>query len=338
MSIISNFELLLKPIAPPGGPAAEVARIAVQGYFLEISNLETRDIKLILRTRTSVNNPPTDSVNTAFTDTNHNVVFDITQDNNFQGTMISSGELIPGKQFGHYVNCLTLPAGQTAALAILPNVQSLLPLPGGAPPDLAIRGYTELVLSSNVDSVFPELEFSAPESARVLVSAEHRGTFIDPEFDPSNFGTQTDLDFDQSAYSLLTANGQAQQVINTHARFNNPFEDLLTSDFTTNTVVGNTTQLSELSKNLVATANAAPRTTAFKIGSIPVRIQYSIQKGNFVVDEKSISNVVKILLRKRKISKRSVGSIKTFTKKINNTLAGNKKAEKLLKKILKNLE
>ncbi|MFK8103874.1 MAG: hypothetical protein AB8G15_15175 [Saprospiraceae bacterium] len=111
MAIISNFELLLKPIAPSGGPAGEVARIVVQGYFLEISNLEARDITLIFRTRTSVKEAA-DGVNTEFTDTNNAAVFDITQDNLLETTMVANAtELIPGKQLGHFVNCIQIPAG-----------------------------------------------------------------------------------------------------------------------------------------------------------------------------------------------------------------------------------
>lgn len=336
MAIISNFELLLNPIAPVVGPAKEIARVAIQGYFLQISNLENRDIKLIFRTRTNVKQS-SDSVNTELTGNNHDVVYDITQDNIFVTRMTSDGQKILNKQWGHYVNCLNIPAGQSAIIAVLPRVQSLLTGPGGTPPDLAIRGYTELVLSSTVESINPTV-FSDPDSARILVTPEHRGTFVDPEFDPANFATQTNLDFDQLAYSLPTANGQAQQLINTHARFDDPFQDFLTRDFVINSVISNPIQLNELGKNLSKDANSASRTTAFKIGNTPMRIEYSIKNGNYVVDEKSVEKIVKILLRKRKISKRAVGSVSAFTKKINNALSGNKRANDFLQKVFKDIK
>lgn len=340
MAIISNFELLVKPIAPPAGPASEIGRVVVQGYFLEISNLESRDIKLIFRTRTSVKQAG-DGINTEFVSStvspvppNNVVVYDITQDNNLTTNMTLAGQQIPGKQWGHYVNCLFLPAGQTASLAILPNVQALL----AGPADLAIRGYTELVLSSDIDGVSP-LTFSSPESARILVSPEHRGTFIDPQFDPTNFGTQLGLDFDQLAYSLPTANGKALQEINTHANFNDPFQDYLTSDFlSVSRVARSSVSLSEMSKYLDANTNAPRRTTSFKIGSVPVHIAYTIEKGKYKVEEKGVQKAVNLLIRRKRVAKKSVPSIKSLVKLINAALGGSKKADAQLQKIFEGLK
>jgi|GEM_PF-1729912 len=328
MAIISNFELLFKPIAPVVGPAAEIGRVAVQGYFLEISNLEYRDIKLIFRTKTSVKEPA-DSPNTEFTSTNHSVVYDITRDNIFETTLISAGELIAGKQLGHSVGCLTIPAGQTASLAILPNAQALFAAPTA---DLAIRGYVELVQSSNVDSINP-LEFSSPDSARILVSAEHRGTFVDPEFNPGDPLTQTDLDFDQASYSLLTANGQALQTINTHAPFNDPFQDLLTSDFLF--PEGLNFSLAGLSTKLFKDANSPQREARLKIGNVPVRIDYSIKNGKYVVEEKTTTKALNLLIQRRKLPKVSTKDLIT---KINKALSGDKKADVQLQKLFKESE
>ena len=164
MSVISNFELLLKPIAPTGGPASEVARVAVQGYFLEISNLEKRDITMFFRTRTSVATIPPNSPNTELDPSNNVVVYDITDDNTFQTVMTSAGRPIP-TQNAHYVSCIQLPAGQTASLALLPNVGALL---GAGTFDLAIRGYTELLLNSDFTIDNSGIIFTAPERARVV--------------------------------------------------------------------------------------------------------------------------------------------------------------------------
>jgi hypothetical protein len=214
MSVISNFELLLKPIAPEGGPATEVARVAVQGYFIQISNLESRDVVLVLRTRTPTASAG-DSPNTEFTATNHSVVFDITQDNNFTTTLIDAGELIPGKQNGHSVNCIYLPAGQSGSIAILPNVGSLL---SQGKKDLAIRGYAEIVLSS---ALLPPRSISTPITSSLLVSPDHRTTYLDPAFNPADSGNQLGLDFDQTVSGIDTANGMALQDINTYYRFFN---------------------------------------------------------------------------------------------------------------------
>lgn len=336
MAIISNFELLYKPIAPVTGPAAEVGRAVVQGYFLEISNLENRDIKLILRTRTSVKVAGA-SPNTEFTNTNNVVAYDITADNVFDTTMTSAGEQIVGKQLGHYVPCLFIPAGQTASLAILPNLANLFTSP---PADLAIRGYTELILSSNIDSYNP-LTFSAPETARVLVSAEHRGTFLDPQFDPSYAGTQTNLDFDQLSYSLNTANGKALQVINTHAPCNDPFQNLLTSNalitgMKSSSSTTSSTSLSTASTNLFKGANSPKRSTGFMLGTTPVRFEYSVKDGKYVVDEKSAITALNLVMKRKRLTDKEV-DIKTLVKNINNALSGDTRADEYVKKMIDTL-
>lgn len=351
MAIISNFELLYKPIAPVVGPAAEIGRVAVQGYFLEISNLENRDITLIFRTRTSVRENPPNIINTEFTSTNNIVVYDITEDNNIETTMTSAGEQIAGKQLGHFVNCLPLPAGQTASLAILPDVRNLFANPTA---DLAIRGYTELLLSSNIASINP-LTFSDPLSAKVLVSAEHRGTFIDPAFDPSDFSIQTGLDFDQLAYSLLTANGKALQLINTHAPSTSPFQNLLTSDALSGILVAgvtdlaldpnidsiptsvssNTTELalSSLSDALSNETNSSTRSLLIKLGSTPVKISYSIKNGKYIIEKKSAAKAINLLMRRNKISKELIDP-KNVIRTLNKALSGDTRADTAIRKML----
>lgn len=318
MAIISNFELLLKPIAPPGGPAGEVARVAVQGYFIQVSNLETRDITFLLRTRTSVA-AATDSPNTEFTPTNHAVVYDITQDNNFQTTLVDAGQLIPNKQNGHFVSCIRLPAGQSASLAVLPNVGRLL---GSGTTDLAIRGYAEIVLSGQLDSFLP-VTFSAPEISRILVSVDHRTTYLDPEFDPADFGTQTDLDFDQTVYGLPTANGRALQVIDTYANFNAPFHDLLADNLLAPPVL-TAVKLTELAAALTKASNSAERTTVIKVGRTPVSLTYAIKKGKVTLDEESLAVAVKRLKRRNKLP--SSVTAKTLKSKLESALGGSKKA------------
>lgn len=356
MAIISNFELLYKPIAPVAGPAAEVGRVAVQGYFLEISNLEDRDITLIFRTRTSVRDAAGgDSVNTELTDTNNIVAYDITADNEIDTVMTSAGEQIPGKQLGHYVACLFLPAGQTASLALLPDLSNLFTAPVA---DLAIRGYTEIILSSNIDSLNP-LTFSDPESARILVSAEHRGTFIDPQFDPSDFSTQTGLDFDQSAYSLNTYNGKALQNINTHAPCNDPFQNLLTSNaldsemmksgsdlrsdrrfsISTKDMATNKKSkfsLSQLSKTLFKDANTPKRSVSIKVGMIPVKFDYFVKDGIYVVDEESTIKAINLFLKRKRLSKKAI-DVKEIVKNINKALSGDKRADAFISKVLEEI-
>ena len=90
---------------------------------------------------------------------------------------------------------------QTALVAVLPNV---IPFISVQNPDLEIRGYVELRQARQFifnPKVTPE--------ARVLVTPENRGTFLDDDY-PSMSET---LDFDQLAYSLPTANGKSEGVV-----------------------------------------------------------------------------------------------------------------------------
>jgi hypothetical protein len=251
--------------------------------------------------------------------------------------MASAGNLIPNRQLGHYVNCLPLPSGQTAMLAILPNVQSLLPRPGDPAPDLAIRGYTEIVLSSEVTSFSP-LSFSQPDSARILVSPEHRGTYVDPQFDPASFAVQANLDFDQTSYGLPTANGRALQVIETYANFNDPFQDLLVNDFG---AIGRRAEqvftLSELGRRLSKKASAPLRATSFMMGNIPVHIKYAIKDGKYVVEAAGIKKALNLMMKRRKLSSDSMPDSEEVAKLINAALGGDKKADAKLDKIVRKL-
>lgn len=332
MSIISNFELLFKPLAPQGGPATEIARTVIQGYFLEISNLDSEDFLFHFRTRTSVKGPA-DSINTEFTTNNNSVVFDITSDNNSTQPLTSYGDTIPGDQRGHAVICLQLPAGKTASLAVLPNIPQIVQ---GGTFDLAIRGYTEIVSA-------------ADRPGKILVSPEHRGTFVDPDFDFTNNAIQTGLDFDQLAYGLPIANGQAVQDINTWARFSDPFIDLATTNMRTASFMddqfreligndltessrGSRLELNRISRKLSKEVNAPTRTTAFKIGSTPIKINYAIKEGIFIVEEKSLIQSLGKKLKTAEIDPES------FAKQVNAALAGDQNANEQLSKWIRSLK
>ena len=149
---ISTFELLVKRIAPP--PATpDVARRVVQGYFLTITNLESKD--LTFRIRFNISKPnPADSDRTLF---NNAGLFSST----FGGSFV-------------------LPAKQTASVQLLPNIS----LFADENPDFEVRGFVTLRL--------PQIK-RQPQSAtpvRVLLNPEIRGTFLPNGFpggDASDF-------------------------------------------------------------------------------------------------------------------------------------------------------
>jgi hypothetical protein len=189
MAVISTFELLVKPQLPkdnsfpPGLPSdlldkiSQLRRNAIQGYFLTISNLSTRDLLLSL----------------VFTVSNS---ADIQKVVPFLDTSLSDnslGSLTPtmaGNKFGF--SPLNLPANDTALFLLQPNFLSFPELLVDT--NLEIRGYVEIFLSSLS---------GRPRNAQIQVTPEHRGTFY--RFDEDDPNTISSLD--QYAYSLPVQNG-----------------------------------------------------------------------------------------------------------------------------------
>ncbi len=193
---ISTFELLVKRIAPP--PATpDVARRVVQGYFLTITNLESKD--LTFRIRFNISKPnPADSDRTLFN--NAGLFFDIAGANN---PIPLSGDANSSTFGGSFV----LPAKQTASVQLLPNIS----LFADENPDFEVRGFVTLRL--------PQIK-RQPQSAtpvRVLLNPEIRGTFL-----PNGFPGGDASDFDQINYPLTVATGKGLNEIAPDARFTFP--------------------------------------------------------------------------------------------------------------------
>jgi hypothetical protein len=201
--IVSNFELLIKRIAtvPSSTPdsIASVFRRVVQAYFLAITNLEeTRTVRYFLQ----LTIPDATSTNRKIdlSTGNVNSVFDLGNTDsaplNISGISTSNPNVLKFR-----TTSFSIAPQETALVAVLPNV---IPFISVQNPDLEIRGYVELrqtrqfILNPN----------TTPE-ARVLVTPENRGTFLDDDY-PSMSET---LDFDQLAYSLPTANGKSEGVV-----------------------------------------------------------------------------------------------------------------------------
>lgn len=174
--LVSTFELLVKPIAPAGGPTP-VARTVVQGYFLTIANTSNSQVRVRLRFTAT-----TPGLNIADTVT----ITDVVGENEF-------GEIAPvnPKRSIYFVN---IPANDTALVSLLPDITKPEVL---AAKSLEIRGYTEIFLAS-----------PAQNSINLLVTPEHRGTFL-----PADINAPT-ADFDQIAYALPTASGGSLFTLN----------------------------------------------------------------------------------------------------------------------------
>jgi hypothetical protein len=220
---ISNFELLIKRLAP--GPASPLNRRVVQGYFLSITNLEDRDLNIVLRLTASstgagrpsidrdlipglfgpppgfpvgtncgliFDNAPVASNNKPVSLTDISATFNgadgVTNTRVFQTPVISAGagtKAIP-----------TIKSRQTVLIALLPNTALV------ATANLEIRGFVEI------------FQTYYGQSAKILVSAEYRGTFLDNDFGAAtpmssmSAAPMNEQDFDQIAYSVALAHGK----------------------------------------------------------------------------------------------------------------------------------
>jgi hypothetical protein len=208
--LISNFELLVKRIAPLPAtappPTTAVSRRAVQSYFLSISNLENRTIRVGLKI-----NIANDAGNRTITPANTLCFYDAGSTNN---AALSITDITPTgtTDFRTFqTSSFPIKAKNTAIVVLSPNVAPFVTTPN---PDLEIRGYIDLVqLRPPSTSPFPSIQVLVPE-ANVLTTPEHRAIFLDNEY-PAFVATPTsaELDFDQTAYALPTASGKSMVTL-----------------------------------------------------------------------------------------------------------------------------
>lgn len=172
--LVSTFELLLKSITPVTGNIPNSDRTVLQGYFLTIAN--PNDRRIPLRLRFSATTP---NLNVADTIT----IRDVVGNNVF-------GDLVPTADPRKFDYNLTIPAHDTALVILQPDITQLNP----ETDKLEIRGYVE---------IFARGGFGNARSFNVLLTPEHRGTFV-------NEGRLlSPTDFDQLVYSLPTATGSS---------------------------------------------------------------------------------------------------------------------------------
>ena len=191
---ISTFELLVKRIAPTPPAPLDVARRVVQGYFLTITNLESKD--LTFRIQFFISKPnPADPDRTLFD--NVKLFYDIAGDNEEFTLLGSVNSTVFSRSF-------VLPAMQTASVQLLPILKpSLLSNPA---PDFEVRGYVTLRLPA-----LGPISNQKPQSdtpVKVLINPEIRGTFL-----PNSFPNGSAEDFDQINYPLAIASGKALNEI-----------------------------------------------------------------------------------------------------------------------------
>lgn len=182
MTVISTFEVLLKPQLPPGLPAPfnnvkNLSRNVIQGYFLTISNLNRFDLVLSLVFTTRLPSGVTlDEI----------ITFADTSGFNPPGTLEPVGA---GNKYRF--SPLFLPNEATALFILQPSPTDA----ALAALDIEARGFVEVVLSS--------LSGTLPPGAQIQVTAEQRGTF----FSDATAANIADRSLDQIAYGLTVQNG-----------------------------------------------------------------------------------------------------------------------------------
>jgi len=184
MTIISTFEVLLKPQLPPATQlppgfttVQNLGRNLIQGYFLTISNINAFDLVLSLVFTTRLPAGVTlDKI----------ITFSDTSGINTGGSLEPVGA---GNKFRF--SPLILPVDATALFILQPSPtdQALVDL------DIEARGFVEVQLSS--------LAGNLPPGAQIQVTAEQRGTFFGDATAPNI----VDRALDQIVYGLNVQNG-----------------------------------------------------------------------------------------------------------------------------------
>jgi hypothetical protein len=171
--LVSTFELLLTPITPVEGNIPGSARTVIQGYFLTIANPNNTPLRLRLRFSATTPNLNLDDTIT---------IRDVVGNNVF-------GDLVPTADPRKFNYDLSIPAHDTALVILQPDITKLNP----DQDQLEVRGYVEIFLQGR---------FGGFQRFNVLITPEHRGTFV-------NKGVMNLSEFDQLVYSLPTATGSS---------------------------------------------------------------------------------------------------------------------------------
>lgn len=177
-SVVSNFEVLVKPLIPPVADILGAGRTVIQGYFLTISNLNLSSaVTLRLNFRAQTPNIASQPL-LAF--------FDV----NGTNTVLAPTGASPINR----TYTVTIPAGDTGLFILQANVGNPSIINN---PNTELRGYVTISLANPFGN----------KSFDLLVTPEHRGTFLPKGYVvPSTPPIVTTLDFDQLAYALPTAN------------------------------------------------------------------------------------------------------------------------------------
>ena len=197
---ISQFELIFKPQSPAAPTTTGPIATVLQGYFLEITNLEDKAYQYGVD---FIATPVADSKRSLSGNT---VVFvDTPGSNNTQGVLMGA---LDDKIYRPSTGLVEIPAHGTALVAVLPSAFG--PLPGDPTPLMApnfeVRGYVRLrlppVYEPCKDQVLKRVA-QTKSPVRVLVTPQNRAVYSDEN------GTVTD----QTQATLTVSSGKAENSL-----------------------------------------------------------------------------------------------------------------------------
>lgn len=203
---VSHFELVFKPQSPAAPVGVPAVDRLIQGYFLEITNLEAQPFSYRL---TFVAAPVTDPLRSLAGNT---VVFVDTPGVNNQSGVLNGA--ITGTRFSPSTGLITIPAQGTALVAVLPSAFGPVfdPTPLTAP-TFEVRGHVQITLPARIEFSLnpPRLRF-VPQSTvpvKVLLTPQNRTTYL----------TAAGAISDQTQASLPLASGAALNAITPETGF-----------------------------------------------------------------------------------------------------------------------
>jgi hypothetical protein len=181
--LVSTFEVLVKPQLPAVAQIKNLSRNVIQGYFLTIANVNFFPVTVsVVFTINFPDDPITLPKNFA----------DFLNAVDISGINLISNQLVPETVPKNNKARLTftVPENTTGLLILQPNILDTETLLSA---NFEARGYAEIFLSS----------LSGSDSATLLVTPEHRGTF----YKDLAGATLADVGLDQIAYALPVNNG-----------------------------------------------------------------------------------------------------------------------------------
>lgn len=215
---VSHFELIYKPQSPVGVGGTGPVDTVLQGYFLEITNLEAKELKFEVE---FVALPPQTGQSLRSLAGNTLVFIDTPGQNN-AATVLSGG--FGATSFVPATGPIAVPPKGTALVAVVPSVFGVTPFdPTPIPanqPEFEVRGFVRVNLPALRKNIFfKEAQASAP--VRVMLTPQNRTSYYRPNGNLS----------DQTQASLPTASGSAIFMIPPEpSKFDFVIKDVLVAD------------------------------------------------------------------------------------------------------------